>query len=59
MTMDDWEKACEFWYGGKLCTCIHVPKKCTCDYVNMCCTDGKLNADKICKDINDLLRIKT
>ena len=24
MTMDDWEQAWEFWYGGKLCTCLHI-----------------------------------
>jgi len=22
--MDEWYEACEFWFGGKLCTCLHI-----------------------------------
>ena len=27
MKIGDWEQACEYWYGGKLCTCLQIVHK--------------------------------
>jgi len=59
MTIDDWEQAREFWYGGKLCACLHVPNIYKCGYVNMCCTDRKFNVETISGDGNAIQFIQS